>query len=61
MYHVRGFVRLWKEQTAQTWRMLCERAVVEKDPDKLIRLIEELNRILAEKEARLQNARESAR
>jgi hypothetical protein len=43
-------------QTEQTWRKMCERAVVEKDPDKLLQLVKEINRLLDEKEARLQSA-----
>jgi hypothetical protein len=48
-------------QTEQTWRKLCERAVIEKDPDKLLQLVKEINRLLNEKEARLQSAQTSSR
>jgi len=34
----------------QTWRALCEQAVIEKDVDKLIQLSKEINRLLTEKE-----------
>jgi hypothetical protein len=43
-------------QKAQTWRALCEQAEVEKDPEKLLVLIEEINQLLLEKEDRLQSA-----
>jgi len=36
----------------QTWRALCEQAVIEKDVDKLIQLSKEINRLLTEKENR---------
>jgi hypothetical protein len=50
-----------QEQTEQTWRKLCERAVIEKDPDKLLQLVKQINRLLNEKEARLQSAQTSSR
>ena len=37
------------EQT-EPWRALCQQAVAEKDPDKLIQLTNEINRLLTEKE-----------
>jgi hypothetical protein len=39
-------------QTQQTWRALCEQAVIEKDIDKLIQLSKEINRVLTEEENR---------
>ena len=33
--------------------MLCEQAAVEQDPEKLHKLVTEINRLLEEKEARL--------
>ena len=39
-------------QTEQRWRALCERAIVERDPEKLLVLIEEINQLLLEKENR---------
>jgi hypothetical protein len=40
-------------EKAEQWRVLCERAAVEKDPQKLMRLVGEINRLLEEKEQRL--------
>jgi hypothetical protein len=35
------------------WMQLCEQASVEQDPEKLMELIQEINRLLDEKEERL--------
>jgi hypothetical protein len=35
------------------WRELCQKASVEEDPDKLMELIREINRLLDDKEQRL--------
>jgi hypothetical protein len=35
----------------QRWKNLCERASVEQDPKKLLKLIEEINNLFAAKEA----------
>jgi len=35
------------------WRQLCEQAAIEQDSEKLMELVKEINRLLAEKEARL--------
>jgi hypothetical protein len=40
-------------EKAEQWRALCEQAAVEQDPQKLMRLIEQINRLLEEKEQRL--------
>jgi hypothetical protein len=37
----------------ERWRELCELAENEQDPDKLIALIKEINRLLEEKQSRL--------
>ena len=37
----------------ERWHELCEQAAIEQDPDRLLKLMEEINRLLAEKEARL--------
>jgi hypothetical protein len=42
-----------KGETAELWRKLCEQAAVEQDPEKLLELASEINRLLDEKEARL--------
>lgn len=47
-------------QQKQLWEELCAQAAVEQDPNKLMRLIEEINRLLAAKEERLANRRGSA-
>jgi hypothetical protein len=39
----------------ERWRELCELAAVEQDHDKLMALIQEIDRLLAEKEERLRN------
>ena len=39
--------------TKERWLQLCELAAVEQDSEKLAALIEEINRLLAEKEERL--------
>jgi hypothetical protein len=35
------------------WKALCAQAAVEQDPEKLMELVREINRLLIEKEARL--------
>lgn len=42
-----------KGEKKEIWMHLCERAVVEQDPDKLMDLIREINQLLEEKERRL--------
>lgn len=44
---------LLKGQKKEIWMQLCERAATEQDPDKLMDLIKEINRLLEEKERRL--------
>ena len=39
------------DQNAERWRELCEQAAVEQDP---LKLVSEINRMLLEKEERLQ-------
>jgi hypothetical protein len=41
-------------QNAERWRELCALAAVERDPLKLMQLVSEINRMLLEKEERLQ-------
>lgn len=38
----------------ERWRELCRQAAVEKDPKRMLELIKEINRLLEEKQARLQ-------
>src|SRR5262245_8720600 len=42
-----------KGETGERWRKLCEQAAVEQDPDKVLELANEINRLLDEKERRL--------
>jgi hypothetical protein len=42
----------------ERWEELCRQAAVEKDPKKLLELAAEINRLLQEKEKRLQQQRE---
>ena len=42
-----------KGETKERWRQLCEQAAVEGDPEKLLTLVAEINRLLSEKEDRL--------
>ena len=43
-----------KGKTKEHWTQLCELAAAEKDPEKLLALVKEINRMLEEKENRLQ-------
>ncbi len=40
-------------QTKERWKVLCEQAITEKDPVKLLKLITEINELLMTKEGRL--------
>ena len=42
-----------KGETGERWRWVCEQAAQEHDPEKLMRLIEEINQLLESKEERL--------
>lgn len=44
-------------KTKETSLEFCEQAAVEQDPDKLLQLVNEINRMLEEKETRLQRAK----
>jgi hypothetical protein len=41
------------QENEEKWRQLCEQAAEEQDPDKLMELIAEINRLLAAKDNRL--------
>jgi hypothetical protein len=43
----------------EIWEELCTLAATEQDPDKLLALVAEINRILEEKEERLKKHRRS--
>jgi len=42
-------------ENAERWKELCEQASVEQDPQKLVELIREINRLLAAKQDRLKD------
>lgn len=42
-----------KGETGERWRVLCQEAAVEQDPDKFMELIHEITRLFDEKERRL--------
>ena len=42
------------------WQELCERASTEQDPDELLKLIDQINRMLWEKEQNLKEQRKAA-
>jgi hypothetical protein len=46
---------LMQTKTKEQWQILCELAQDEQDPDKLIALIREINRLLVEKRSRLES------
>ena len=45
----------------ERWLQLCEQAVREQDSNKLMQIIEEINRLLEEKEQRLHDNDEAAK
>lgn len=51
---------LLKGQTGELWKALCGQAAEEQDPEKLLQLVKEINRLLEEKEARLKAAQKPA-
>lgn len=42
-----------KGQTKEHWMELCEQAATEQDPERLLQLINEINRMLDQKQERL--------
>jgi hypothetical protein len=44
-------------EKGELWRKLSEQAAIEQDPDRLLELAKEINRLLEEKEERLKNQR----
>jgi hypothetical protein len=42
-----------QDSNKERWKLLCEQASVEQDPEKLHELIKEINRLLDEKNNRL--------
>lgn len=47
--------RRMKDQTREPWMDLCEQAAVEEDSERLLRLAQEIVRLLDEKEERLKS------
>jgi hypothetical protein len=45
-------------ETGELWRKFCEQAATEEDAEKLFELAQEINRLLEEKEVRLQKLRQ---
>jgi len=45
------------EKNPERWMELAELAAIEKDPDKLLELVREINRLLVEREASLRSLR----
>jgi hypothetical protein len=48
-----------KGEIREKWQKLCEQAAVEKDPETLLELTKEINRLLHEKEVRLEREPET--
>ena len=48
-----------KGETGEQWRVLCAKAAEEQDPNRLMKLITEINRLLEDKEQRLLHIRPS--
>jgi hypothetical protein len=46
-----------QEQTVERWQQLCALAIEERDLDKVLEIVKEINRLLEEKEQRLKKAR----
>lgn len=42
-----------QDATKERWQILCQRAAEEQDPARLLELVDELDRLLREKEERL--------
>jgi hypothetical protein len=40
-------------ETKERWQMFCEQAALEPDPERLMLLVQEIDRLLTEKQARL--------
>jgi len=40
-------------ENTERWKQLCEQAITEQDPEKLVLLVREITRLLDEKEQRL--------
>jgi DNA-binding transcriptional regulator GbsR (MarR family) len=49
------------QENKERWRELCEQAEKEQDPQKLMELVREINRLLAAKRNRLEHLKEPSR
>ena len=50
------------QENKERWKLLCEQASVEQDPQKLLELVKEINELLRKKQVRLEGkARETNR
>ena len=43
------------DKTKEPWLQLCEQAAVEQDPERLLKLVNEISRMLDEKNQRIQH------
>jgi hypothetical protein len=59
MIHMRppSLLPLMKGKTLEEWEKLCQLAAVEQDPERLMAIIQEIDRLLSEKEQRLKRQR----
>jgi hypothetical protein len=48
-------------ETRERWRQLCEQGTEEQDPEKLTKMIDEINRLLESKEERLLREQQEAK
>ena len=46
-------------ETKELWKKLCEEASIEQDSDRLVQLVQEINRLIEEKQLRLKNDEQS--
>lgn len=46
---------MMKAETGERWRTLCQQAQTEQDAEKFMKIIEEINRLLEEKEQRVRD------
>jgi hypothetical protein len=51
VYHSRGTYHYMKGETRERWEKLCQLAAEGQNPEKLMRLVTEINRLLDEKKA----------
>lgn len=54
-----GGTYLMQGETGERWQLLCKLAAEEQDPDKLLELVAAIDRLLSEKQQRLEQQREA--